>query len=136
VAAPAQSIASVHCRALIVDDNRDSADTLAMMLQMLGHETECIYDPRQTNESVSAFDPDVVFLDIGMPGLSGYDVARGLRAAAGPQLTLVAVTGWGHAEDRRRTAEAGFDHHLVKPADMAAISAICNGIAPRSRARV
>jgi DNA-binding response OmpR family regulator len=106
-----------------------------MMLQMLGHSTECIYDPRQTNDAVASFDPDIVFLDIGMPGLSGYDVARGLRAAAGPQLTLVAVTGWGHAEDRRRTAEAGFDHHLVKPADMAAISAICNALTPHTRAR-
>ena len=67
--------------------------------------------------------------------MSGYDVARALRATVGPQLTLVAVTGWGHAEDRRRTAEAGFDHHLVKPADMAAISAICNSITPHSRAR-
>jgi len=133
--APTQSTASVRCRALIVDDNRDSADTMAMMLQMLGHDTECIYDPWQTNEAVASFDPDIVFLDIGMPGLSGYDVARGLRAAAGPQLTLVAVTGWGHAEDRRRTAEAGFDHHLVKPADMAAISGICNALTPRSRAR-
>jgi len=131
---PQHSTASVRCRALIVDDNHDSADTMAMMLQMLGHETECIYDPRQTNDSVASFDPDIVFLDIGMPGLSGYDVARGLRAAYGSQLTLVAVTGWGHAEDRRRTAEAGFDHHLVKPADMAAISAICNGLTPRVRA--
>jgi signal transduction histidine kinase len=133
--APAQSAANVRCRALIVDDNRDSADTMAMMLQMLGHETECIYDPRQTSDAVASFDPDIVFLDIGMPGLSGYDVARGLRATAGPQLTLVAVTGWGHAEDRRRTTEAGFDHHLVKPADMAAISAICNALTPRPRAR-
>jgi signal transduction histidine kinase len=136
MAAPAQSAANVRCRALIVDDNHDSADTMAMMLQMLGHETECIYDPRQTNATVASFDPDIVFLDIGMPGLSGYDVARGLRAATGPQLTLVAVTGWGHAEDRRRTAEAGFDHHLVKPADMAAISGICNSLTPHSRARV
>ncbi len=132
--APAQSTANVRCRALIVDDNRDSADTMAMMLQMLGHETECIYDPRQTSQAVASFEPDIVFLDIGMPGLSGYDVARGLRAAAGPALTLVAVTGWGHAEDRRRTAEAGFDHHLVKPADMAAISGICNSLTPRARA--
>jgi signal transduction histidine kinase/ActR/RegA family two-component response regulator len=136
MAAPAHSAANVRCRVLIVDDNHDSADTMAMMLQMLGHDTECIYDPRQTNATVASFDPDIVFLDIGMPGLSGYDVARGLRATAGAQLTLVAVTGWGHAEDRRRTAEAGFDHHLVKPADMAAISSICNSLTPRSRARV
>ena len=103
-----------------------------MMLKMLGHETHCVYDPRQATGAVETFAPDVVFLDIGMPGLSGYDVARSLRAvAAGATLTLVAVTGWGHAEDRRRTAEAGFDHHLVKPADMAAISAICNALTPR-----
>jgi signal transduction histidine kinase len=126
--------ARVSCRALIVDDNHDSADTMAMMLKMLGHETQCVYDPRETIKAVERFAPDVVFLDIGMPGLSGYDVARSLRAAGpGSALTLVAVTGWGHAEDRRRTTEAGFDHHLVKPADMATISAICNGLTPRSR---
>jgi signal transduction histidine kinase len=121
------------CRALIVDDNRDSADTLAMMLQMLGHETQCVYDPHHTLEAVESFAPDVVFLDIGMPGLSGYDVARRLRAACGAALTLVAVTGWGHADDRRRTAEAGFDHHLVKPADMATIASICGQVAGRVR---
>jgi DNA-binding response OmpR family regulator len=100
---------------------------------MLGHATLCIYDPHATVDAVGSFEPDAVFLDIGMPGLSGYEVARRLRALAGAALTLVAVTGWGHAEDRRRTAEAGFDHHLVKPADMAAISAICNALTPRSR---
>ncbi len=124
---------NARCRALIVDDNHDSADTLAMMLTMLGHQTHCVYDPHRAEETVDAFAPDVVFLDIGMPGRSGYDVARSLRAtSSGADLTLVAVTGWGHAEDRRRTAEAGFDHHLVKPADMAAISAICNRVIPRS----
>jgi DNA-binding response OmpR family regulator len=117
---------------LIVDDNRDSADTMATMLEMLGHATECVYDPHATVDAVGSFEPDAVFLDIGMPGLSGYEVARRLRVIAGSALTLVAVTGWGHAEDRRRTAEAGFDHHLVKPADMAAISAICNALTPRS----
>jgi signal transduction histidine kinase/ActR/RegA family two-component response regulator len=127
-----ETLAHVSCRALIVDDNHDSADTLAMMLKMLGHETHCVYDPQRAEESVQSFAPDVVFLDIGMPGRSGYDVARGLRATpAGAELTLVAVTGWGHAEDRRRTAEAGFDHHLVKPADMTAINAICNRLSPR-----
>ena len=125
--------AHASCRALIVDDNRDSADTLAMMLQMLGHETQCVYDPHHTLEAVESFAPDVVFLDIGMPGLSGYDVARRLRAACGAALTLVAVTGWGHADDRRRTAEAGFDHHLVKPADMATIASICGQVAGRVR---
>jgi signal transduction histidine kinase len=131
--APPEASAGVRCRVLIVDDNRDSADTMATMLEMLGHATLCIYDPHATVDAVGSFEPDAVFLDIGMPGLSGYEVARRLRALAGAALTLVAVTGWGHAEDRRRTAEAGFDHHLVKPADMAAISAICNALTPRSR---
>jgi len=128
--APASTVAigAARCRALIVDDNHDSADTLAMMLELLGHDTHCVYDPRQTDEAVQTFAPDVVFLDIGMPGRSGYDVARSLRSSAGAELTLVAITGWGQAEDRRRTAEAGFDHHLVKPADMATISTICSSV--------
>ena len=119
---------------LVVDDLRDSADSLALLFDALGHTTMTSYDGRQAVDAAKAFAPDIVFLDIGMPGLSGYEVARTLRAsAAGRALTLVAVTGWGHAEDRRRTAEAGFNHHLVKPADMATISAICNRIAPRPR---
>ena len=131
---PEDAAPHAPCRALIVDDNRDSADTLAMMLTMLGHQTHCVYDPRLTLDAVDTFAPDVVFLDIGMPGLSGYDVARNLRKTArGPELTLVAGTGWGHADDRRRTAEAGFDHHLVKPAEMTAISAICNRVAARAQ---
>jgi signal transduction histidine kinase len=126
------TVANTLCRALIVDDNHDSADTLAMMLTLLGHQTHCVYDPYKAEEAAQSFAPDVVFLDIGMPGRSGYDVARSLRATpSGADLTLVAVTGWGHAEDRRRTAEAGFNHHLVKPADMAAINAICNRVNPR-----
>ena len=119
----------IRRRALIIDDNEDSADTLAMMLQLFGHETQCLYDPRQTHDVVGAFSPDIVFLDIGMPGLSGHDVARSLRAVpAGRNLVLVAVTGWGQPEERRRTAEAGFDHHLVKPVDMETIRRICDSI--------
>jgi CheY-like chemotaxis protein len=115
-ALPAPVPAASPRRVLVIDDNCDSADTLAMMLEMLGHEAQRIYDPHTAEHAVSTFAPDVVFLDIGMPGISGYDVARQLRASAlGPDLTLVAVTGWGQPEDRRRTAEAGFDHHLVKP---------------------
>ena len=119
--------ADLRRRALIVDDNADSADTLAMMLQLLGHDTHCLYDPRMTNDAVASFAPDIVFLDIGMPGLSGHDVARSLRAGPmGAQLIIVAVTGWGQPEERRRTMEAGFDHHLVKPVDMETIRRICN----------
>ena len=130
-AAPDAPVASARPgtprRALVIDDNHDSADTLAMMLELLGHDVRRLYDPRNAVETVAAFAPDVVFLDIGMPGLSGYDVARMLRAGpAGERLVLVAVTGWGQPEDRRRTGEAGFDHHLVKPPEMATISRICD----------
>jgi CheY-like chemotaxis protein len=122
----------LQCRALVVDDNQDAADTLATILRLLGHETLCISDPYKVVETVEAFAPDIVFLDIGMPGLSGYDVARCLRAnATSRTLTLVALTGWGQPEDRRRTAETGFDHHLVKPAELAAIQRICNDLAAR-----
>jgi signal transduction histidine kinase len=113
-------------RALIVDDNHDAADTLALMLSMIGLETRCIYDPQRVEDAVAAFAPELVFMDVGMPGRSGYDVARALRAAhGGERLVLVAVTGWGQPGDRMRTAQAGFDHHLVKPPELDAIRDIC-----------
>ena len=122
------------CRALIVDDNADSADTMAMLLQLLGHDVHCIYDSRRALDVIDQFAPDVVFLDIGMPGLSGYDVARLLRTRPeGEKLTLVALTGWGQPEDRRRTTEAGFDHHLVKPTDVETIQRVCRSLHPRVR---
>jgi signal transduction histidine kinase len=125
-------LADVPCRVLVVDDNEDAADTLAMILQLLGHVTLCISDPHKVVDAVDAFAPDIVFLDIGMPGLSGYDVARRLRSRVANQaLTLVALTGWGQPEDRRRTAETGFDHHLVKPAELAAIQRVCNLVTAR-----
>lgn len=128
VAAPAP-VENGVCRALVVDDNADSADTLAMVLQLLGHQARCVYDPLLVAEIVDEFQPEVIFLDLGMPGLSGYDVARQLRARSdGDRYTLVALTGWGHAEDRRRTHEAGFDHHLVKPTDAETVRSICAGL--------
>jgi len=117
------------CRALVVDDNRDAADTLAMMLDLLGHETQRLYDPHAVPDAVEAFRPDVVFLDVGMPGLSGYDLARLLRSRPdGNDRLLVAVTGWGQPEDRRRTRDAGFDHHLVKPPELAVVRDICASV--------
>jgi len=113
-------------RALIVDDNRDAADTLAMMLELLGLEVHCLYEPAGFERCFESFAPAVVFLDVGMPGRSGYDVAQALRAGPkGDDVLLVAVTGWGQPEDRRRTQAAGFDHHLVKPPELTAIQAIC-----------
>jgi PAS domain S-box-containing protein len=113
-------------RALVVDDNRDAADTLAMMLELLGLEVRCLYEPAEFEGIFAEFAPGVVFLDVGMPGRSGYDVAQALRATPrGENVLLVAVTGWGQPEDRRRTQQAGFDHHLVKPPELPAIQAIC-----------
>jgi signal transduction histidine kinase len=112
-------------RALVVDDNRDAADTLAMMLELMGVEVRCLYDPIGFESMFASFAPDVVFLDVGMPGRSGYDVAQSLRStSAGSGVLLVAVTGWGQPEDRRRTQQAGFDHHLVKPPELPQIQAI------------
>jgi signal transduction histidine kinase len=114
-------------RILVLDDNRDAADTLAMMLELLGHEVTRLYDPQLALEEVERFDPDLVFLDIGMPNLSGYELAQRLRAQPrGDARVLVAVTGWGQPDDRRRTAEAGFDHHLVKPPDLDVVRTICD----------
>lgn len=119
-------------RALVLDDNRDAADTLSMMLDLLGLQVRTIYDPNQFEDAFAAFPADAVFLDVGMPGRSGYEVATALRATpAGRDVLLIAVTGWGQPEDRRRTREAGFDRHLVKPPELAAIHAICREIEQR-----
>ena len=105
-----------------MDDNRDSADTLALLLGMLGHDVNRCYDPHQVEALANEMRPDLVLLDLGMPGLSGYDVARQLRMSSnGAALKLVAMTGWGQPEDFRRTSEAGFDAHLVKPVDAEAL---------------
>ena len=119
-------------RILVLDDNRDAADTLAMMLELLGHEVRRLYDPQEAVAEVERFDPDLVFLDIGMPNLSGYELAQRLRAqTGGSERVLVAVTGWGQPDDRRRTAEAGFDHPLVKPPDLDIVRRICDGALQR-----
>jgi signal transduction histidine kinase len=120
-------------RAIVLDDNRDAADTLSMMLDLLGFQVRTLYDPALFEETFAAFPAEAVFLDVGMPGRSGYDVAGALRAAPGGRdVLLVAVTGWGQPEDRRRTRDAGFDRHLVKPPELAAIHAICREIEQRN----
>lgn len=113
-------------RVLVVDDNRDAADTLAAMIRLLGHQVERVYDPTEVEQAVQRLEPEVVFLDLGMPGRSGYEVARALRQRpGGGAIRLVAVTGWGQPDDHRRTQEAGFDGHLVKPPDLDAIRRMC-----------
>jgi signal transduction histidine kinase/ActR/RegA family two-component response regulator len=112
-------------RVLVVDDNVDAAESLAMLLRVQGHAVDAVHDGEAAMRAVARAAPEVVFLDLGMPDMDGYEVARRLRALpAGPDLTLVALTGWGQAEDRRRTRAAGFDHHLTKPVDLEGLDAI------------
>jgi DNA-binding response OmpR family regulator len=102
---------------LIVDDNVDAALMMATLLRTAGHATAIAHSGRDALSLAADFAPEVVLLDIGLPDLSGYDVARKLRSGAAAA-TLVALTGWGQAEDVQRAIDAGFDHHLVKPADV------------------
>ena len=109
-------------RILIVDDNRDGADSLAMMLKIMGNDTRTAYDGEEAVAAAAEFQPDVILLDIGLPKLNGYEACRRIREqAGGKELVIIAQTGWGQEEDRQRTHEAGFDHHLVKPVDPTAL---------------
>jgi len=118
-------------RILVVDDNRDSAESLADLLQLIGHETHTAFDGLAAVGAAAAFQPDVVFLDIGLPKLNGYEAARQIRTQPGGKgLFLVALTGWGQDEDRRRSAEAGFNAHLVKPVDFATLTKLLTKTQP------
>jgi PAS domain S-box-containing protein len=111
-------------RVLVVDDNVDAAESIAMILRVSDYDVRCVYDGPTVLQVAKAYRPDVVVLDIGLPGLSGYDVARELREQPEFRRTpLVAVTGYGQEEDRRRSQEAGFDYHLTKPVDPEALQA-------------
>jgi CheY-like chemotaxis protein len=110
------------CRILAVDDNRDAADTLALILRMMGHETQMAYDGMEALQAAATFRPDVVLLDIGLPKMNGYEAARHIRVQPwGKGMALIALTGWGQEEDKRRALQAGFDHHLTKPLEPAAL---------------
>ena len=110
-------------RVMIVDDNRDAADSLSMLLQFEGRRTLCAYSGEEALQEFGAFDPQLVLLDIGLPGLDGYEVARRLKAAS-PTIRVVALSGYGQLEDRQRSAAAGFDAHLVKPVDLDALKGV------------
>jgi PAS domain S-box-containing protein len=121
-AAGEKSRGGPKCRILVVDDLRDAANSLAMMLRMMGHETRTAYDGLEAVQTAAIFQPHVVLLDIGLPKLNGYEAARTIRNESwGGNVALVALTGWGQEEDKRRSLEAGFDHHLTKPVDPAAL---------------
>jgi two-component system CheB/CheR fusion protein len=103
-------------RLLVVDDNRDAAESMSMLLELWGYQVLCAYDGASALAIAASYHPDAVFLDIGLPGMDGYEVAGRLRELPeGPRMALIAVTGYGQDADRRRSREAGIDHHLVKP---------------------
>jgi signal transduction histidine kinase/ActR/RegA family two-component response regulator len=124
---------TVPCRILIADDNRDSASSLAMLLKLLGHTVDTAYDGLEAVERAETFRGDVILLDIGMPRLNGYEAARRIRERHPSGLKLVALTGWGQEEDRRRSEDAGFDAHLVKPIDLAALANLLAEWAPDNK---
>jgi CheY-like chemotaxis protein len=120
-------------RVLVVDDNRDAAITLSMVLRLQGHQVQVAHDGPTALEMTSEFQPDMIFLDIGMPGMDGYEVARRIRTSPDlQQPILAALTGWGQEEDRQRTADAGFDHHLVKPPEPQAIEKLLASVPCRA----
>ncbi len=107
---------------VIADDNRDSADSMAMLLEAGGHEVHVAYDGAEAVAAVERVRPDVALLDIGMPKMNGHECARAIRCQPWAAATLlVALTGWGQEEDKKRALEAGFDRHLTKPVDPAAL---------------
>jgi PAS domain S-box-containing protein len=110
-------------RVLVADDNRDSAETLAMLLRVDGHEVMIAHDGSAALAAFGGFAPDIVLLDIGMPGTNGYEVARQIRLASpGAEVKLIAITGWGQEADKQKAFAAGFDHHLTKPVDTRQLS--------------
>jgi signal transduction histidine kinase/ActR/RegA family two-component response regulator len=123
-----------NLRILIVDDNRDSADSLGMMLRMLGNDTRTAYDGEEAVAASAAFRPDVILLDIGLPKLNGYEACRRIREQSWAKgMVVIALTGWGQEEDVRRSHHAGFDYHMVKPVDLEALMGLLAGLSDAVR---
>jgi len=124
-AAPATAAPEGGCRLLVADDLREIADSLAKVLTLMGHTVQVAYDGEQAVRIAETFRPEVALLDLGMPKLNGYEACRRIRSTDwGRRITVIAQTGWGQDEDRRRTREAGFDHHVLKPVDPGALVAL------------
>jgi signal transduction histidine kinase/ActR/RegA family two-component response regulator len=121
-----------NLRILIVDDNQDAANSLGMVLDMLNIDNRISYSGEEAITLVDAYAPDAVLLDIGMPGMDGYEVARKIRQAGNDDVLLVAVTGWSQVEDRQKSCAAGFDHHLSKPVDLDGLQALLAKVAAAS----
>jgi CheY-like chemotaxis protein len=122
---------SVARRILVADDNRDAAESMGMLLRLMGNEVRTVHDGIKAVEEAATFRPDVILLDIGMPRLNGYDAARLIREQRWSTGTMiVALTGWGQDEDKRRAAEAGFDRHFTKPLDPAELQKLISEFRP------
>jgi PAS domain S-box-containing protein len=120
-------------RILVVDDNRDSAVSLSLLLELRGHGTRTAHDGIEAVETAESYRPEVILLDLGLPGIDGYEACRRIRREPwGREVTILAVTGWGQDEDRRKSREAGFDGHLVKPVDLGVLSELIAGSARAS----
>jgi PAS domain S-box-containing protein len=133
---PTLAESTAPARLIVADDNRDSADSLAVLLRLSGHEVETAYDGMEALDLAKRIRPDAVLLDIGMPRLNGYDTCRSLRQLpGGDAMMVIAMTGWGQEEDRRRTVDAGFDAHLVKPVAPEELERLLVGRHDRARAR-
>ncbi len=129
---PRPSTVLASRRVLVVDDNRDAAESLGMLLKLLGADVHIVFNGLDALEALTAFRPAVVLLDIGMPSMDGHEVARQIRQRPEFQdVTLIALTGWGQEEDRRLSRTAGFNFHLIKPVDAGALQTLL--IAPEDR---
>jgi CheY-like chemotaxis protein len=123
-------------RILIADDNRDGAETMSMLLSMSGHETHVAHTGTEALEIAGRLRPDIGLLDIGLPDFSGYQVAERIRHEAwGKDMLLIAITGWGQADDKRRAKASGFDHHLTKPVDPVELEALFAPVEGAARRR-
>jgi PAS domain S-box-containing protein len=132
--ADAQAHAPISSRVLVADDNQDAADSLAMILEMAGHDVRVVHDGLSAVSVAQTFRPDTALLDIGMPQLNGYEVAKALRQEPwGAGITLIALTGWGQESDRQKAKDAGFDRHLTKPVDPDALETFMRSAADARR---
>lgn len=119
---------SLTRRILVVDDNHDSASSLELLLQLGGNQTKVAFDGLEAVDAAASFRPHVILMDIGLPQLNGYEAALRIRQQPwGKGMVIVALTGWDQAEDRKKTADAGFDAHVVKPVDFAALAKLLAG---------
>jgi CheY-like chemotaxis protein len=126
----AQPISALSARrVLVVDDNVDAAESMGLLLKLLQVDAHVVHNGRDALAAMGSFRPSVVLLDIGMPGMDGHEVARRIRQLPdGQAVTVIALTGWGQEQDRRRTLAAGFDFHLIKPADINALRALLTSL--------